>query len=131
MLSKGTKFTNRFTVSPAVYEGFINIFMDRNPLHTSSVFAIEKGFKSNVMHGNILNGFLSYFIGECLPTKNVIIHSQDIKFSKPVYLKDTVVLQAQVKDYFESVNVVHISFYFENEQQIKVASGNVHIGILK
>src|SRR5690349_15151584 len=82
------KFQQTFLVSEKIYEGFIELFGDKNPLHTNEAFAVEKGFKGRVMHGNILNGFLSYFIGECLPVKNVIIHSQEIKFSNAVYVND-------------------------------------------
>lgn len=77
----GDTFTERFIVSRHTYEGFIDLFKDRNPLHTSEPFAIAKGFKGMVMHGNILNGYLSYFIGECLPEKNVVIQFQEIHFT--------------------------------------------------
>ena len=73
MLIKNTKYEVPFIVSENIYKGFIQLFNDKNPLHVNDVFAIEKGFKEKVMHGNILNGFLSYFIGECLPVKNVVI----------------------------------------------------------
>lgn len=130
MLSKGTQYTKKFIVSPELHSGFMNLFEDRNPLHTDEAFAQEKGFKSKVMHGNILNGFLSYFVGECLPIKNVIIHSQDIKYSKPVFLNDSITLHAEIKEFFESVNVLQISFYFENDENSKLATGHIQLGIL-
>ena len=65
----GDTFNEEFHVSDEIYAGFIQLFKDKNPLHTDQEIAIKKGFKGMVMHGNILNGFLSYFIGECLPTK--------------------------------------------------------------
>jgi len=127
---KGTKFQQTYKVDEPVYSGFINIFKDKNPLHTNERFAQGKGFKSVVMHGNILNGFLSHFIGECLPTKDVIIHSQEIKFSKPVYLNDTLNFTAEVDDYYESVKTVEFKFYFENKDKVKVAKGKISIGII-
>ena len=81
---KGDSFSKEFIIDNEIYIGFINLFKDRNPLHTDIAFAKEKGFNATVMHGNILGGFLSYFIGECLPEKNVIIHSQEIKYYNPV-----------------------------------------------
>ena len=54
------KYEHTFKVSDEVYEGFIDVFKDTNPLHTDEAFARAKGFKGRVMHGNILNGFLSY-----------------------------------------------------------------------
>jgi 3-hydroxybutyryl-CoA dehydratase len=130
LLIKNTEFELPFIISEDVYEGFVILFNDKNPLHMDENYAIEKGFKGKVMHGNILNGFLSYFIGECLPIKNVIIHSQDIKFCKPVYLNDKLLFNAKVHDIFESVNVAEIKFYFTNSDSIKVAKGTINIGVI-
>ena len=124
------EFTHDFEVSREVYEGFINIFKDRNELHTDEEFAQAKGFKSIVMHGNILNGFLSYFVGECLPFRNVIIHSQEIKFSNPVFLEDNLKLEAKISDIYESVAVFELSFRFKNESGSSVARGKVQVGVL-
>ena len=128
-MKKGDTYTYKFTVSPAVYNGFINLFNDRNPLHTQEDFAKSKGFSSVVMHGNILNGFISYFIGECLPEKNVMIYSQTINFKKPTYINDDLILHAQIEDVFESVKSAEIKFYFENNAKEKIAIGKVLIGI--
>lgn len=130
-MTRGDVFVNTFKVDAKAYEGFIDIFNDHNPLHTDEAFAIAKGFRGRVMHGNILNGFISYFIGECLPTKDVIIHSQDIKFSKPVYLNDELKFTAEVTEVFESVNTTQFKFHFQNSSGEKVAKGNIQIGIFQ
>ena len=124
------KFEQEFIVSDKVYEGFILLFKDTNPLHTNEQFAIEHNFKGRVMHGNILNGFISYFIGECLPIKNVIIHLQTIEFRKPVYLGDKLFFKGVVNGVFESVNAIEFKFSFKNESSIEVAKGKIQIGIL-
>ena len=123
-------FTEQFTVTNEIYHGFISLFKDQNPLHTEAKFAGEKGFKSEVMHGNILNGFLSYFIGEGLPVKNVIIHSQEIQYKNPVYLNDTLDFKATVTGFYESVNAVEFKFDFKNSESKVVAKGKIQIGLL-
>ena len=123
-------FAAEFIVSNEVYNGFIEIFNDKNPLHTNHQFATEKGFQSVVMHGNILNGFLSYFIGECLPTKDVIIHSQEIQFKNAVYLNDKLEFNAKVTGVYESVKAVEFKFDFKNSDGKTVAKGKFQIGIL-
>lgn len=128
-MKKGDTYKHQFKVTEEVYKGFINVFADKNPMHTDEKFAKEKGFPSIVMHGNILNGFISYFIGECLPQKNVMIYSQSIDFKKPVFLNDELVLHAVIEDVFESVKSAEIKFYFENSTNVKVAKGTVLIGI--
>ena len=129
-MNEGDIFKNKFKISKNIYDGFIKLFDDKNPLHTDEVFAQSKGFKSRVMHGNILGGFLSYFIGECLSTKNVIIHSQEIKYFKPVYLNELVSLNAEIIGIYKSVNVIEFKFYFENEESNKIAKGKIQIGII-
>jgi 3-hydroxybutyryl-CoA dehydratase len=127
----GKKYSLNFQVTELVYNSFLAAFKDHNPLHTNNEFALEKGFTSKVMHGNILNGFVSYFIGECLPTKNVIIHAQQIQFNNPVYLNDTLTFEATVAEIFESVNAVEFKFVFKNKDLKNVAKGKVQIGMLK
>ncbi len=127
---KGQEFSYTFQVSDAVYNGFIEIFKDKNPLHTDETFAQSKSFNGRVMHGNILNGFLSYFIGECLPDKNVIIQTQEIKFALPVYLNDKLDFYAKIEDVYESVNAIEFKFHFSNSDNKKVAKGKIQIGII-
>lgn len=129
-MQKGDIFEHRFKVSEQVYQGFIGLFNDKNPLHTNSEFAKEKGFESTVMHGNILNGFISYFVGECLPLKNLIIHSQEIKFTNPVYLNEELNFQSEITDVFQSVNVIEFKFKFLTTSGKKAASGKINIGII-
>ncbi|GAP71793.1 hypothetical protein SAMD00024442_18_36 [Candidatus Symbiothrix dinenymphae] len=112
IFQEGQTYEDKFCVSSDVYNGFIDVFHDKNPLHTDVAFAKSKGFESRVMHGNILNGFLSYFIGERLPTKDVIIHSQEIQFKNAVYLDDELDFKAQVVGIYESVNAVEFKFEF-------------------
>jgi 3-hydroxybutyryl-CoA dehydratase len=123
-------FEREFTVSDEIYQGFIRLFHDKNPLHTDGEFAKARGFKGPVMHGNILNGFLSYFIGELLPSKDVIIHSQEISYKKPVYLNDTLTFRAVVGEIYESVNAVVFKFQFYNQAGESAARGKIQIGIL-
>ena len=130
MVTPGTIIQHTFTVDENVYLGFKSTFKDENPLHTDTAFAVSKGFKERVMYGNILNGFLSYLIGELLPVKNVVIQSQTIQFSKPVYLNDKVTLQAKVTEFFESVSSAELKYKFTNQEEQVVAKGVIQIGII-
>jgi 3-hydroxybutyryl-CoA dehydratase len=130
-MKRGDLFVSTFVVDWKTYNGFICVFNDTNPLHTDDQYAREKGFAEKVMHGNILNGFLSYFIGELLPLKNTIIHSQSIQYKKPVYLDDKLLFEAKVEEVFESVGAVEITYVFRNTKRNQVsAKGKIQIGIL-
>ena len=129
-MKKGNVFMNDYVVTEKIYQGFINIFNDNNPLHTDEAFAKEHNMPQVVMHGNILNGFVSHFVGEILPQKNVIIHSQSINFYKPVFLNDTVMLQAELAEVYDSVKTYVFKFIFKNQTGIRVAKGTVQIGLI-
>lgn len=127
MFKIGKEFNSKFRISKDIYNGFINIFNDKNPMHVDLEYAKKYGFSDIVMHGNILNGFISYFIGEVLPVKNIVILSQNIKFKNPVYLNDLLQFNASVFEIYESVNVISFKFNFTNQNNVKVAKGTVQI----
>jgi 3-hydroxybutyryl-CoA dehydratase len=127
----GDSFDVPFTVSGEVHSAFIQLFKDRNPLHTDEAFAVSKGFPQRVMHGNILNGFISYFVGECLPTKDVIIHSQEIQFTNAVYANEQLQFRAVVAGVYQDGKAVEFKFTFKNSSSKTVAKGKIQIGILQ
>ncbi|MBB4806619.1 acyl dehydratase [Chryseobacterium defluvii] len=127
ILKLNQKFQHQFKVDESTYNSFLHIFDDWNSLHVDDEFARSKGFKAKVMHGNILNGFLSYFIGELLPSEEVMIISQSINYKNPVYLDDILNFEAVVADQSEAVKVNTFKFRFINTDNKIVASGKIHI----
>ncbi len=125
----GQEFVFDFHISEKIYSGFIDTFDDRNSLHVSDEYAQGKGFPSKVMHGNILCGFLSRFVGELLPARNTVIHSIAINFRNPCHLGDTVTLKVRIVDFHESVSVFVMKFSFMSVNKT-AASGNLQIGLL-
>ena len=125
--------SHTYQVTPEIYKAFQLCSQDMNPLHTDESFAREKGFPGCVMYGNILNAFISHFVGMCLPTPHVMIQSQDISFHKPVFLNDEITLQASVDTVSEAVNIINYKLKFyktvETGRQL-VAKGHVQIGLL-
>jgi len=124
-------FKHQFTVTLDIYNHFQMCSNDRNPLHTDEEFARAKGFPEKVMYGNILNAFVSYFIGECLPTKNVIIHSQEIAFKNHVFMNEKLDFEAHVSGVFEAVNAIEFKYKFIKPDGKIAAKGLIQIGLLK
>lgn len=122
-----------FVVTKNVYDAFQQCSGDLNPLHVDEEFAKKKGFRSCVMYGNILNAFVSYYVGMALPDKNVMIQAQDINYRKPVFLNDHIQIVSAVDDVSEAVNVIiyKLKFYrMIDEKRELVANGHVQIGLL-
>ena len=130
IVKQGTKFNHRFKVCKRTSDLFILISQDRNPLHIDEKFSISKGFKSKVTHGNIQNCYLSYFVGEIFPIKEVMILSQSIKFKNPVYENDILIFDSEVVNYVESLEVFEFKFKFMNSINI-VSQGSLMIKVLK
>ena len=128
-MQEGLQITHAFKVEEHIYQGFQDIFLDKNILHTNSEYAKEKGFNDKVMYGNILNGFVSYFVGELLPKDNVIIQKQEMSFHKPVYLNDTVEFEAKLAEVYESVQSYIFKYKFKTSIGM-VAKGKVQIGLI-
>ena len=125
-----SKFRHQFMATLDVYSHFKMCSGDHNPLHTDDEFARAKGFPEKVMHGNILNAFISYFIGECLPTKDVIIHSQNITYKNPVFMNEQLTFQAFVSGVFEAVNALEFKYSFTKPDGKIAAKGSIQIGLL-
>jgi len=113
-----------YIVDLECYESFIACFNDRNLMHTSDDFAKKYGFREKIMHGNILNGFLSNFIGQKLDSENVVILGQSIKYRRPIYLNDLLVLNVELNNASEAVGVYSYAFTFERKvDSVEVANG--------
>lgn len=133
LVEKSQAIEVTYHVTPDVYFGFQRISSDFNPLHTDEAFAKSKGFPERVMYGNILNAFVSHFVGMVLPSRDVMIQTQDIQFRKPVYLGDEIILKASHEDVSEAVEIVNfkLKFYRPSEKKPElVATGHVQIGML-
>lgn len=128
-MNTGRIFKEKFVITEQIYDSFKQTFLDFNALHIDDAYAQSKGFKQKVMHGNILCGFLSHFVGELLPIKNTIIHSTQITYKRPCYLNDVVILEAILDEVHESVGAYLFKFKFSVESEIK-ASGNLQVGLL-
>ena len=123
-------FDQQFKISKELVSDFVKLSNDRNPLHTIDKFAIDKGFKSMVVQGNLQNCFISYFIGECLPSKNVMILSQTINYKKPVYINDILFLKVKIIGVFESVDLIEFDFNFTNQLDKIVSKGIIKIKLI-
>lgn len=101
-VSIGEVFTIDRKVTPAIYDAFVICSEDRNPLHVDDSYANERGFKGKLMHGAILNAFISGFVGTGLPSSDTMCLSQKVNFKRPFFLNDVVSMRARVEELQET-----------------------------
>lgn len=135
LIEKSEGLSCTYKVTKEVYEAFQECSKDRNPLHVDAEFAQQKGFPKCVMYGNILNAFVSHFVGMVLPCKDVMIQSQDISYHCPVFLNDEIRLESKIETISEAVQIINYKLRFlktsTNGKPQMVAKGHVQIGLLQ
>ena len=108
---------------------FSNLSDDHNPMHTNKNFAKRYGFKDKIVHGNILQLFISYFVGEMLPKKNIVIISQKIKYLKPIYVNQHITLESKLENLNETMGLLEFRIVF-NTGCVKIAEGKLDVKVL-
>lgn len=135
-IDQSNRIEHDYTVTSDVYYAFQRCSNDFNPLHTDKAFAIDKGFDQCVMYGNILNAFISHFVGMLLPTRHVMIQAQGINFHRPVFMNDVLTLESKIDQVSEAVSSVVYKLRFVRKNTAGggkpelLAKGYVQVGFL-
>lgn len=125
----GEQRTHEFAITESVYSAFQQCSGDANPLHVNGDYATSKGFAGKVMYGNILNSFVSYFVGMCMPIPEVMLLKQDILYLQPLYLGDSVNMTVSIAESFPKFNMLEFKFSFKRDNTL-VARGHFQIKLL-
>jgi acyl dehydratase len=105
-ISVGMKAAHDYVITPEVYAHFLAAFQDHSPVHVDEAFAKSRGFSGKVMHGSLLNGFVSHFVGMCFPGRFSLLLSVDLRFANPSYLGDTICVEAVVSQKMDAQKVI-------------------------
>ena len=90
MYKVGEKAEFSKTISESDVYSFAGISGDMNPIHIDEIAAQNSFAGHRIVHGALLNGFISTVIGMKLPGPGTIYMEQCSQFVKPVYINDTV-----------------------------------------
>ena len=86
----GDKATLSKTITDADVMLFAGLSGDFNPVHVDEEFAKESLFERRIAHGILGAGLISAVIGTDLPGVNSIYLGQELKFTAPVFIGDTI-----------------------------------------
>jgi acyl dehydratase len=129
-IAAGTEVAQRYTISPAVHARFMEAFEDVSPIHVDEAYARTRGFKGKVMHGAILNGFVSNFVGVHFPGRRALLLSVDLRFANPSYLGDVIEVHAAVTQKVDAERVIVLRLAIENVTQgTTAATGRAQVRI--
>lgn len=118
----GMKDTRDYVITPEVYEHFLAAFGDHSPVHTDENYAKSRGFRGRVMHGSLLNGFVSHFVGMHFPGRSSLLLSVDMRFSNPSYLGDAIRIDAVVTQKMDVHNVIVMDAMLSNTTRNHLAA---------
>lgn len=90
------------SLSKVIDEHAINLFAevseDRNPIHLDQAAGEASIFKTRIAHGMLSAGLFSALIGERLPGHGTIYMAQNLRFTAPVQIGETVTATVTVTD---------------------------------
>ena len=112
------------TVTEADVVMYAGISGDFNPAHIDAEAARESMFRQRIAHGMLSAGFISAVLGMQLPGPGTIYLSQDLKFTKPVYIGDTLTATATVTEKIVEKNRLTLDTTVTNQNGDVVISGS-------
>jgi len=94
----GRKYDFSELVDDKLVRGFADVTGDHNPIHVDDDFAKKTKFGQRIAHGGILFGIISKVLAMEMPGPGTVYLSQVINFRAPVFINDTVTLEATITE---------------------------------
>ncbi len=98
----GDKASMSKTVSESDVYLFAGITGDLNPAHVNEAWAKTTRFGGRIAHGMLTAGFISAVLGMKLPGTGTIYMGQQLKFTAPVRIGDTITAEVEVIEIIEN-----------------------------
>lgn len=109
---------------------FLDITGDENPLHVNENFAKSKGFKDRVVYGMLTASLISTLGGCYIPGKFCLIQGVEIKFARPVFIGDELVVTGEVSKVEFDLRYLEIKVTIRNQKNEKVLRGLLKAGVM-
>ena len=96
---------------------------DLSPAHTDEVPASQTRFGGRIAHGILGAGFISAVLGMKLPGPGTIYLGQELRFTKPVRIGDTITATCTVKELLPEKNIAKFETVCTNQRGDTVITG--------
>ena len=97
-LEVGMSASHAKTVTETDVVMFAGLTGDNNPVHCNEVFAAKTLFKSRTAHGMFCAGLISCVAGTRLPGPGAVYVDQQLRFTAPVRIGDTVTAVCTIQE---------------------------------
>jgi acyl dehydratase len=119
----GASVQRNKTMSMRDIELFTEITGDRNPLHYDEALARASMFGGLIVQGGVTTGILNALVAEDLPGPGTVFLGMELKFSKAVYVGDTIVGRIEVKTVREDKPICTLEVSVANQKGEVCLSG--------
>lgn len=126
-LKVGMKDSISKTVTEADVIMYAGVTLDTNSAHLNEVYAKNTIFKKRIAHGMLTAGFVSAVLGTKLPGEGSIYMGQELKFTAPVYMGDTITAFAEITELIPEKNRVILKTTCVNQEGKLVLDGKAKI----
>jgi len=126
----GQSCTRKLKVDDKMVHGYADLTGDHNPIHIDDAFAAKTRFGRRIAHGGILFGFISNILGTEMPGVGTVYLSQTVNFKGPVFIDDTVTLEATIVELLPK-NGAKITTVITNEKGEVVMDGIAEVKLPK
>lgn len=112
----GDRESISFTVTEENVSAFAKATGDYNPLHMEEEYACKTQFGRRIAHGVLMTGIVSGLLGTKFPGLGTVAREMTSKFSRPVYIGDTVEVTAELVDMNEKINTCTFKYYIKDKE---------------
>lgn len=123
----GDKASFTKTMSEADVYLFAGISGDLNPAHINQVDSEKTMFKGRICHGMLVASLISTVLGMQLPGPGTIYLGQDLRFTAPVKMGDTVTAEVEVLEKNTEKNRLILKTTVTNEKGKVVIEGKAKV----
>jgi 3-hydroxybutyryl-CoA dehydratase len=102
---------------------YAGITGDFNPAHVNEAYAKNTFFKTRIAHGMLTAGFISAILANQLPGPGTIYLKQELRFSAPVRIGDTITACVEVFELIPEKNRLRLKTSCTNQDGVVVLDG--------
>jgi 3-hydroxybutyryl-CoA dehydratase len=111
------------TITEVHIVNYAGLTGDMNPMHMDHEHATQSMFGERVAHGMLVAGLISAVLGTQLPGPNSIYLGQDLSFTAPVKIGDTVRVTVTVTEKRDDKRIIKLRTTAINQRREMVIDG--------